>query len=321
MANTINRNFKGLKHFFFFGVRMNSQYHENVISVWFQLKIQHITSFCLCSFFFSDAAVVSDCAVVHSKDSAGASPESLWWAGEIYAASCVAFWQEAIAAKFAFAHASPSVQNFPHKEMGGFKKNVSLHQSLPNLPSAREIMAVVCDNGRINRQEWGLEGLKGTQKNPCRNVCIFSRAVTPFRDRSSRLFVRWTARRLLSFEMSLPSSQMQSYVESVTRNRGVILLADAISRMAHIWNQMLGMGFPQSTLRAPDRPLCRQPDSCVLRALCQLLCTQCTVTLDAAGSPATTWSEARRAIMQMHRVICMDKGQIWRLLSSQFTMN
>lgn len=171
--------------------------------------------------------------------------------------------------KVCFAHASPSVQNFPHKEMGGFKKNVSLHQSLQNLLSTWEIMAVVCDNGGINCQKWGLEGLKGTEENPCRNVCIFSE-----RDTYQRSFIAAlcavNCTLFALFEMSLPSSEMQSYVESITWNRSLILLTDAISQMAHIWNQMLEMGFPQSTLQAPDLPSVASQTavSCVLCASC-----------------------------------------------------
>lgn len=245
-------------------------------------KVQYISSFCLCSlFFFVDAAVVCHCAVVHSKDSTEAFLESLWWAGEISATSCCLL-AGSDSSKVCFAHASPSVQNFRHKEMGGFKKNVSPHHSLQNLRSTWEIMAVVCDNGRINCQKWGLVGLKGTEKNPCRNVCIFSERDT-------------FQRSIICFSLCGKPHAICSLWNEFAFRRNAMLCwkcdMESQCNPPHWCNQSNGTrlkpnagdGFSPKHSSSSRPPLCRQPDSCVLRALCQLLWTRCTVTLDAAA--------------------------------------
>lgn len=96
------------------------------------------------------------------------------------------------------------------------------------------------DNGCRLRQrknklpEMRAGGSEGHRKEPVQECLYFFPSVTPIRDRSSASLCAVNRALFALFEMSLPSSEMQRCVESVTWNRSLIPLTDAISQMAHV---------------------------------------------------------------------------------------
>lgn len=165
---------------------------------------------------------------------------------------------------------------------------------LQNLHGAWEIMAVVCQRRRINCKKWELEVLKGTEKNPCKNACIFffffqawhlSKIVhrTSLCGKLHALFSLWNDFAFLGNSKLRWNYDIKSQLNPphwCNQSNGT-----------H-WKPRAGNGFSPKHLSSSRRPLCRQPDSCVLRALCQMPGTQCTVTLHATIKRILAWSKA-----------------------------